>query len=242
MSGFDFSSLAEHYDDWYETSLGQRHDRVQKADVLKLLPHPGNGLSLLDVGCGTGHWSRFFASLGYTVHGIDISAKMISRARSKQRDCPGCTFSVADAQALPFADASFAVVAAITSLEFMPDPAAALREMARCTQPGGIILVGVLNRAAPLNQARLAQGKEPYTSAHMFTAEELEDLLAPFGEVRMRASLVPSPDGLPTGDKKGRQVLSNCLSRLRLGSGRLRGPLLVARARKCENGGSEKTK
>ncbi|MBC7293080.1 MAG: class I SAM-dependent methyltransferase, partial [Thermoleophilia bacterium] len=62
------------------------------------------------------------------------------RARTKQQECPGCTFSVADGQALPFADASFAVVAAITSLEFMPDPAATLREMARCTRPGGIIL------------------------------------------------------------------------------------------------------
>jgi len=242
MSSFDFGSLAEHYDDWYKTSPGQQHDQVQKADVLKLLPHPGRGLSLLDVGCGTGHWSRFFASLGYKVHGIDISEKMILVARSKQRECPGCTFGVADAQALPFPEASFAVVAAITSLEFMPDPAVALREMARCTRPGGIILVAVLNRAAPLNQARLAEGKEPYTAAHMFTAKELEDLLAPYGEVRMRASLVPSPGGLPTGDKKGRQVLSSCLSRVRLGSRRLQGPLLVARVRKCENGAAQKTK
>ncbi len=219
---FDFGPLALDYERWYETEAGRLHDRAQKADVKVLLPRPRAGARLLDVGCGTGHWSRFFAALGYEVHGVDLSAAMITVAES--RHTPGCSFAVADAARLPFPDARFDVVAAMAVLEFVPGQEAAVREMARCTRPGGTLLIGTLNRLAELNRRRLAAGEQPYASARLLAPDELEGLLSPYGAVRMRAS---SPEEADPGSRETTGAAS--------GPGRrpgaqaaLTGPFLVA--------------
>ena len=185
---FDFGPSARDYDRWYATPAGQVHDRVQKADVRRLLCPASAGETLLDVGCGTGHWSSFFAGMGYRVTGIDVAPEMVEVVQSA---VPGCTFQVADAHALPFDDGTFDIVAAMATLEFVPDPAAAIAEMARCARRGGHLLVGTLNRLALLNQHRIAKGKEPYASTHLLSPDELRSLLAPWGPARMLAS---SPD------------------------------------------------
>jgi ubiquinone/menaquinone biosynthesis C-methylase UbiE len=182
---FDFEPMAREYDRWYKTPTGQNHDRVQKEDVRCLLQPAPTGERLLDVGCGTGHWSSFFAELGYQVTGIDISAKMIEVARAA---APECSFRVADACQLPFSDASFDVVASMATMEFIPDPANAIREIVRCAKPGGILLIGTLNRLAALNRRRLSEGKQPYASAHLFSPSELRTFLARWGPVRTLAS------------------------------------------------------
>ena len=59
---FDFGPLADQYESWYDTPVGQEHDFVQQQDVRDFV-RPAPALErLLDVGCGTGHWSRFFQS------------------------------------------------------------------------------------------------------------------------------------------------------------------------------------
>jgi SAM-dependent methyltransferase len=219
---FVFGPVAREYDCWYRTSAGRAHDRVQKADVDTLLPRPRPGAELLDVGCGTGHWTRFFAGLGYQVHGVDLSGEMIAVAEA--HDAPICTFAVADAAYLPFPDARFDVVAAMAVLEFVPDAAAVIREMARCTRGGGSILIGTLNRLSELNRRRLAGGKEPYVSAKLLAPDELKGLLSAYGEVRMRASSLPAADtdsrsGASAVDHDTRRAPSRPL---------LNGPFLVA--------------
>ena len=219
---FDFGPLAHEYDRWYETPTGQAHDRVQKQDVERLLPVARAGERLLDLGCGTGHWSSFFAARGYRVQGIDISPEMVTAAKAS---VPEAEFRVADAYALPFADASFDVVAAMAALEFVPDAAAVVSEMARCTKPGGSMLVGTLNRLAPLNQDRVSMGKPPYASAHLFSPGELRRLLAPWGSVRMAASPVPESTA-------GSPLSRNIVDRVPALEGTLRGPLIVAEVRR----------
>jgi ubiquinone/menaquinone biosynthesis C-methylase UbiE len=138
------------------------------------------------VGCGTGHWSRFFAELGYAVFGLDISPAMIEKAGLYDR--PKCCFIVADAVCLPFADHSFEVVTSMAAVEFIADSSAAIAEMVRCTRPNGRVIIGALNKDAPLNRDRLAQGREPYLSAHLFSPQELRLLLDRFGRAQVSVS------------------------------------------------------
>ena len=182
---FDFSPLACEYEAWYQTAEGREHDRIQQSAVKALLPLAHGGGLLLDVGCGTGHWSRFFTSMGYAVNGVDISPAMIAAARSQITS--GCAYIIGDARRLPFADQAFQVTTAMAALEFMPDVKAVLREMVRLTKQSGYLLIGILNRLAPLNRARIEQAQEPYFSGRLFSPDELWALLRPYGEVTLCA-------------------------------------------------------
>ena len=219
---FDFGGVASEYDSWYDTAVGQMYDQLEKSAVLKVLPPAKPGDRLLDVGCGTGHWSRFFRSLGFEVVGIDISPEMIEVARS--RDLVHCRFEVADACRLPFNDASFEIVAAMATIEFISDSGVAVEEMFRCVKPDGSVIVGTLNRLAPVNRDRVARGEEPYASAHLFSPAELRGLLAPYGRVRMHLSVEESKH-----DWAG--PLKAICERLSLRWGQPRGAFIVAGVR-----------
>lgn len=218
---FDFEPLAREYDRWYDTPAGQAHDRVQEDDVRRLLRPASAGQTLLDVGCGTGHWSAFFAEMGYQVTGVDVSRAMIEVARSA---VPQCTFQVADAHELPCDDGVFDVVASMATLEFLPDQAAAIREMARCARKHGHLLVGTLNRLAPLNQHRIAKGKPPYSAAHLLSPNELRSLLSPSGRVRMVASSLPGHGHRPSLPKRVAGRIAGLW-------GNFNGPFIVAKVR-----------
>ncbi len=156
-----------------------------------MLPRPAPGLRLLDVGCGTGHWSAFFGVRGFKVTGVDIAPEMVAVAR--KRRIADAAFRLADAHSLPFADGQFDVTAAITTLECVRDAEAVVQEMVRCTRrPGGYMMLGVLNALAALNAERKAAGAPPYAAARLFSPEEVKALLAPYGEPRVAvAAFVP---------------------------------------------------
>lgn len=184
---FDFGAMAETYDSWYGTRRGRTYDVLEKRSVLRALPAWRDGARLLDVGCGTGHWSAFFSARGFQVTGVDIAPAMIAVARGKR--IARASFRVADAHSLPFKDREFGVTAAVTTLEFVRDAEAVVREMARCTRsPGGVVLLGLLNSLAPINAERKASGAAPYARARFFSPAEVETLLAPYGEPRVTVS------------------------------------------------------
>jgi len=194
-STFDFATLARNYEQWYLTPAGRMYDQLEKAAVRKFLPKGQSSNRLLDVGCGSGHWSRFFASCGYEVAGIDISPEMIQVANLYKAD--QCRFQVADAGELPFQDHSFDVVTAITTLEFVSKPSAVVSEMFRCVRRGGKLIAGVLNRLAPVNRRRIARGKEPYISGRLFSPTEVRNIFEPYGRVQIHiAGFVPKYKGL----------------------------------------------
>jgi len=100
------------------------------------------GERVLDVACGTGLVSfRLAAAVGVrgAVVGTDISGEMIEAARRQaaERGLDNASFERSDAEALPFADASFDAAVCGLGLMYVPDPVKALCEMRRLLRPGG---------------------------------------------------------------------------------------------------------
>ena len=116
------------------------------------------GDRVLDIAAGTGDLARAFAQrvgpTGLVLH-TDINEAMLLRGRDRLVDEGLLLPSVqADAQALPFPDASFEVVSVAFGLRNMTDKNAALAEMARVLEPGGRLLVLEFSKvAAPLAPA-----------------------------------------------------------------------------------------
>ncbi|MCD6366836.1 MAG: class I SAM-dependent methyltransferase, partial [Bacteroidales bacterium] len=116
MKAFDYNQIADNYDQWYATPLGKQIDEWEKKLFLLHLEKLATR-NILEIGAGTGHWTQFLSSNGFTVTGIDIAEKMLDHAHKK--NIPNASFQVASAEALPFADASVENVVAVTSLEFV---------------------------------------------------------------------------------------------------------------------------
>jgi SAM-dependent methyltransferase len=104
--------------------------------VKRYAPPPAR---LLDVSCGAGDFLRFASRSGYAATGMDFSLAALQTLDA--RGGAGIPAVAANAQGLPFADASFDVVTNIGSLEHYFDPAEGVREMARVLRPGGTAVV-----------------------------------------------------------------------------------------------------
>jgi SAM-dependent methyltransferase len=106
------------------------------------------GAPAVDVGCGTGRWTRVVMDRGLEARGFDLSPTMVKRAGEL---VPGASFDVAPATALPVADETQQLVTAITVLHHLPhaDQPDAVAEIARVLQPGGACVVIVLLDAIP---------------------------------------------------------------------------------------------
>ena len=98
------------------------------------------GAALLDVACGSGQVALVAAREGVRVTGIDIAENAIERARARAAaEELDARFEVADAEALPFEDASFDVVVSMVGAMFAPRPELVANELTRVCAPGGTI-------------------------------------------------------------------------------------------------------
>ena len=112
------------------------------------------GERVLDVACGTGLITRLASErvgANGTVTGVDIAPDMIDVAkRVPAPNGPAIQWRVADAAALPIADASVDVVLCQMGLMFLENRVAAITEMARVLVPSGRVAINTPGRIQPL--------------------------------------------------------------------------------------------
>ncbi|WP_276299433.1 methyltransferase domain-containing protein [Halorussus lipolyticus] len=109
------------------------------------------GDRVLDVGCGTGFATEGLLEHTQNVHGLDQSVHQLEKAWDKLGKHDPVSFYRGDAERLPFEDDSFDVVWSSGSIEYWPNPVAALRDMRRVVKPGGqVLVVGPNNPKTPV--------------------------------------------------------------------------------------------
>lgn len=167
---YDFDKIARDYDRMNRLmTLGL--DRRWRKRALRGIQ--GN---VLDVACGTGDMAVSLVERGCTVTGVDISEEMLAIARQK---APIVTFMIADAEHLPFPDASFDAVTCAFGVRNFVHLEQGLNEMLRVLKPGGQLVVLELatpdsplvkpfynlytRRIIPWLGSRIAGNREAYT-------------------------------------------------------------------------------
>ena len=124
------------YEAWYHTPVGEWSAR-REFEALWGLMRPERGESLLDVGAGTGHFTRRFTAAGLRAIGIDPATSALGMARALGAE----PYIGGDARTLPFADGTFDWCVAVTSLCFVPEPEDALAEMWRVARRGVAVVL-----------------------------------------------------------------------------------------------------
>ena len=119
--------------------------RFMESSAVEFLDRLGveSGTRLLDVACGSGQLGLIAARRGVSVTGVDIATNAILAARGRAAsEGLAVRFDEGDAEELPYADASFDVVATIYGAMFAPRPDRVASEMLRVCRPGGRIAMG----------------------------------------------------------------------------------------------------
>jgi SAM-dependent methyltransferase len=97
-------------------------------------------ISFLDVACGSGQLALIAARHGNRVTGCDIAPRWVEKARARAiAEGLPVTFDEGDAEALPYADGQFDVVASLIGAMFAPRPELVAAELKRVCRPGGMI-------------------------------------------------------------------------------------------------------
>ena len=138
-----YDLTAQMYDERYAEE--QRAKHKASLENLKVA-----GCTILDVGCGTGLFFNQVTAQASLVVGIDISRKLLLKAKERADVLGNVSVLQADADHLPFKEAFFDIVFAFTVLQNIPKPIETLNEMKRGIVMGGKIVATGLKKALPL--------------------------------------------------------------------------------------------
>lgn len=181
-----FERLTDRYEAWFEA-----HTHAYLSELAALGELLGRPERPIEIGMGTG---RFAQALGIAV-GIEPA-----RAAGRRAHAKGLTVVQGVGEALPLADASVDLALIVTTICFFRDEQAALAEVARVLEPGGHVLVGMIDRETPLGKAyQSKQADDPfYRPARFRSTAEVLSLLSDqgFEDLEIRQTLFDDPEGM----------------------------------------------
>lgn len=165
----------DHYEQYYEGPY-KRQEVWQKKTLEDLIKTDKRVKTLLEFGCGTTRFCRWWHEIGIEATGGDISPFMLAQGRK--------LFSgdlvMADSHHMPFKDDTFDALAFVTTFEYYHRPVEVIREAARVAKYS--IIMGMMNRNTPKLLRRKAQqaiGRNNYyVTAHFYTPKTLKALIA----------------------------------------------------------------
>lgn len=199
--------------------IGKRYDDTRQADpylVSRLLHHlqPEPGECYLDIGCGTGNYTRALATSGATFTGVDPSSLMLQRAQAVKS---GVSWKQGNAELIPLENERVAGVMGTFTLHHWTDFKKAFGEIARVLKPQskGVFLTSTprqmegywLNHYFPnmlhssvvqmpslevVRQAMNSAGLEVMQTEKYFVTEDLKDLFLYAGKQRPQLYLDPN--------------------------------------------------
>jgi ubiquinone/menaquinone biosynthesis C-methylase UbiE len=156
-----FEKHASQYEEWFERNKFAYESELQA--IKEQLPESKNGI---EIGVGSG---RFAAPLGIKL-GLDPSKEMGKLAQKK-----GIEVIDGVAEAIPFGDSQFDFVLMVTTLCFLDDIEAALKEIHRVLKSGGSLIIGFIDANSPMG--RVYQQKKNdnvfYREATFYSVEEV---------------------------------------------------------------------
>ncbi len=162
------------YELWYEGRY-KRAEVWQKRVMAELVKSDPRVQTLLEFGCGTGRFTRWWKDIGIEAAGGDLSPFMLGQAVHLF----GGNLVWADSHHMPFKDNTFDALAFITTFEYYRDPVAVIRQAARVAKNG--IAFGMMNRNSPKVVRRRVQeafGKNPfYVTATFYTPKTLKAVI-----------------------------------------------------------------
>jgi ubiquinone/menaquinone biosynthesis C-methylase UbiE len=135
-----YDTIADTYDTHYDHHRGRNYHTHISNHLINSLP---KGRNLLDIGCGTGLFVSKYIEHGGHGTGLDISEKMVAKARKR---CPQCDFTVGVGEKLPFRNESFDAISSLLVFSYVKDPEAMLAETYRVLRPGGTIALCTLGK------------------------------------------------------------------------------------------------
>lgn len=158
------------YEEYYEGPY-KRAEVWQKKTLEQLVSRDKRVKKLLEFGCGTTRFTRWWKDIGIEATGGDISPFMLSQALYRFEG----DLVMADSHYMPFKNHSFDALAFITTFEYYKDPVRVIQEAARVGRYG--IVMGMMNRNSPkVIRRRLQQAvgrNNFYKTATFYTPKKL---------------------------------------------------------------------
>ncbi|MFP4465779.1 MAG: class I SAM-dependent methyltransferase [Candidatus Goldiibacteriota bacterium] len=163
-------NLTEQHERWLRTSEGMYFDEKEKELLITSL-RLKTGEKILEPGCGTGRYIRYFNEIGLEAHGIEPVEELIKLAAMKT-DIPEDRIKKGNMENLPYKDVSFDCVIFMTTLEYASDKAKALKEAYRVSRSR--IAVVFLNKNASMNFIKYKRRRGLTSDADFFSSGQLK--------------------------------------------------------------------